>query len=50
MLHVGEETLARLLAVVADIDTGLELLANHLSRGRLDRNMQVRFIDYLAPT
>ena len=35
MLHVGEEALARLLAVVADVDAGCELAFDHVAGGRL---------------
>ncbi len=36
MLHVGEEALARLLAVVADVDSRFELLLYDVAGGLLD--------------
>ena len=42
MLHVGEEALARLLAVVADVDAGGELARDDMPRRVLDRGAPAR--------
>ena len=49
VLHVGEEALAGLLAVVADVDAGVDLRRDH-RRGRgLDRPPELGVVDLLAP-
>ena len=49
VLHVGEEALAGLLAVVADVDARLDLGRDDLRAGLLDRPLQLRRVDLLAP-
>ena len=49
VLHVGEEALARLLAVVADVDAGLELAGDDVPRRLLDRRGEGGRVDRLAP-
>ncbi len=48
VLHVGEEALARLLAVVADVDAGRELAVDHAPSRLLDRAAKRRGVDRLA--
>src|SRR5216684_7589044 len=48
MLHVREKTFARLLAVVADVDAGFELLGYHCA-GRIESDsLQPHGVDLLA--
>ena len=46
--HVGDEALASLLAVVADVDAGGELLRDGVAGRRLDRRRQRAGVDRLA--
>jgi hypothetical protein len=48
MLHVQEKALALLLAVVADVDPGVELSGDHLPQGLLAGRFELRRIDRLA--
>src|SRR6516162_3745038 len=48
VVNVGEETLAWLLTVVADIDTGFELLSYDAAGRLLDLTLEVREVDGLA--
>src|ERR1700687_4934126 len=47
MLHVSEEALPRLLAVVSDIDPSLELLFDHVASRRLDLGHHRGVINFL---
>ncbi len=49
VLDVGDEALACLLAVVADVDAGLHLRGDHLGGGLLHRPLQLGRVDVLAP-
>ena len=40
VLHVGDEALASLFAVVADVDAGVQLGRDHLSGGRRDHLLE----------
>ena len=48
VLHVREEALARLLAVVAAVDAGRELAGDDVGGGGLDRGAQLGRVDVLA--
>ena len=48
LADIEEERLALLLAVVADIDAGGDLLAHHVARRRLAQRVELRFVDRLA--
>ena len=48
VLHVGEEALARLLAVVSDVDAGRELAIDHTASRLLDRTAERAGVDPLA--
>ena len=45
VLHVGEEALAGLLAVVADVDAGIDLGGDHVGGGVLDGGAQLVGVD-----
>jgi len=48
MLHVGEEALARLFAVVSDVDAGGELLRDDVTRRGLDSGGQSHLVHRFA--
>ena len=49
VLHIGEEALARLLAVVADVDARRELPRDDPARRVADRPLELRRLHRLAP-
>ena len=49
VLDVGDEALARLLPVVADVDPDIDLGGDDLRGGGLHRSRQLRRVDLLAP-
>ena len=50
VLDVGDEALARLLAVVADVDPGLDLRGDDGGGGGAHRSAELGRVDVLAPT